>query len=98
MGDSDGKSKISPKKNASWEIIDVDPHTSPSSHQFQVFSHSPTLKFRLSWCSEPAGAMVERPRPLMPRDNGLDGTYLRREKQKKEKSVKVAKSNEKVTR
>ena len=35
-------------------------------------------------------------RPLMPRDNGLDGTYLRREKQKKEKSVKVAKSNEKV--
>ena len=32
----------------------------------------------------------------MPRDNGLDGTYLRREKQKKEKSVKVAKSNEKV--
>ena len=37
-------------------------------------------------------------RPLMPRDNGLDGTYLRREKQKKEKSVKVAKSNEKVSK
>ena len=34
----------------------------------------------------------------MPRDNGLDGTYLRREKQKKEKSVKVAKSNEKVSK
>ena len=32
----------------------------------------------------------------MPRDNGLDGSYVRREKQKKEKSVKVAKSNEKV--
>ena len=35
-------------------------------------------------------------RPLMPRDNGLDGSYVRREKQKKEKSVKVAKINEKV--
>jgi polycomb protein SUZ12 len=41
MTDSDGKSKISPKKNASWEIIDVDPtSTNPSDHQFQVFSHN----------------------------------------------------------
>ena len=30
---------------------------------------SPTLKFRLSWSNEPAGPMVERPRPLMSRDN-----------------------------
>jgi len=102
MTDSDGKSKISPKKNSSWEIIDVDPNsTSPSQHQFQVFSHSPTLKFRLSWCSEPAGSMVERPRPLMPRDNGQDAAYLRREKAKKkglEKSLVGSKTGEKPTR
>ena len=30
---------------------------------------SPTLKFRLSWSNEPAGPLVERPRPLMSRDN-----------------------------
>jgi len=102
MTDSDGKSKISPKKNASWEIIDVDPtSTNPSDHQFQVFSHSPTLKFRLSWCSEPAGAMVERPRPLMPRDNGQDAAYLRRDKaskQHQEKNLTGTKSGEKPTR
>ena len=39
------------------------------SDQFDVFDSSPTLKFRLSWSSESAGAMVERPRPLMPRGN-----------------------------
>ena len=46
--------------------------------------------FRLSWCSEPAGPLVERPRPLMPRDNSLDTNYVRsRDKQKKEKSLKT---------
>ena len=42
--------------------------------------------------------MVERPRPLMPRDNSLDGNYIRqRDKQKKEKMVKTSqKSQEKV--
>ena len=61
--DCEGKSnKISPqKKSSSWEIIDAET-AAMSSQQFQVFSHSPTLKFRLSWSSEPAGAMVERPR------------------------------------
>ena len=93
MSDCEGKSnKISPqKKNSSWEIIDAET-AAMSSQQFQVFSHSPTLKFRLSWSSEPAGAMVERPRPLMPRDNGLEAAYSRREKQKKEKSVKRQRS------
>jgi polycomb protein SUZ12 len=38
--------------------------------QLDVFGNSPTLKFRLCWSSEPAGSMVERPHPLMPRDNG----------------------------
>ena len=37
--------------------------------QFNVFGNSPTLKFRLHWSPEPAKGMVERPRPLMPRDN-----------------------------
>ena len=93
MADCEGKSnKISPqKKSSSWEIIDAET-AAMSSQQFQVFSHSPTLKFRLSWSSEPAGAMVERPRPLMPRDNGLEAAYTRREKQKKEKSVKRQRS------
>merc|ERR1719464_419457 len=93
MADCEGKSnKISPqKKSSSWEIIDSET-AAMSSQQFQVFSHSPTLKFRLSWSSEAAGAMVERPRPLMPRDNGLEAAYTRREKQKKEKSVKRQRS------
>ena len=41
---------------------------------------SPTLKFRLSWSSEPAGPLVERPRPLMPRDNSQDLGTLRKDK------------------
>ena len=93
MADTDGKSKISPKKSASWEIIDSDTATL-STHQFQAFTHSPTLKFRLSWSSEPAGAMVERPRPLMPRDNcGLEAgggqARNRLEKTRKEKQQQV---------
>ena len=59
---ADTATKILPnKKNSSWEIIDAET-ASMSSSQFSVFSHSPTLKFRLSWCSEAAGALVERPR------------------------------------
>ena len=63
LGDTaDTATKILPnKKNSSWEIIDAET-ASMSSSQFSVFSHSPTLKFRLSWCSEAAGALVERPR------------------------------------
>ena len=41
---------------------------------------SPTLKFRLSWSSEPAGPLVERPRPLMPRDNSQDLGTVRKDK------------------
>ena len=59
---ADTATKISPnKKNSSREIINAET-ASMSSSQFSVFSHSPTLKFRLSWCSEAAGALVERPR------------------------------------
>lgn len=41
---------------------------------------APTLKFRLSWSNEPAGALVERPRPLMPRDNAQDLVTLRKDR------------------
>ena len=78
-----GKNRRSPSKSASWEIIDVEPGSSidgNSANQFNVFSSSPTLKFRLSWSSEQAGPMVERPRPLMARDNAQDAAYLRSDK------------------
>jgi len=89
MAESEGKSRKSPSKTASWEIIDVE--AGNSSEQFQVFTHSPTLKFRLSWSSEQAGPMVERPRPLMPRDNGQDSSYLRQEKIQERRSPAKAK-------
>ena len=78
-----GKNRRSPSKSSSWEIIDVEPGSSidgNSANQFNVFSSSPTLKFRLSWSSEQAGPMVERPRPLMARDNAQDAAYLRSDK------------------
>lgn len=81
--EEEGRNRKSPSKSASWEIIDVEPGSSidgSSANQFNVFSSSPTLKFRLSWSSEQAGPMVERPRPLMARDNAQDAAYLRRDK------------------
>ena len=83
MAEEEGRNRKSPSKSASWEIIDVEPGSSidgSSANQFNVFSSSPTLKFRLSWSSEQAGPMVERPRPLMARDNAQDAAYLRRDK------------------
>jgi hypothetical protein len=38
-----------------------------SDDQLEIFESSATVKFRLSWAREPAGALVERPRPLMTR-------------------------------
>ena len=55
--------KISQKKSASWE-------TKPSiemNDQVDIFDNFPSVKFRLSWTREPAGPLVERPRPLMTR-------------------------------
>ena len=55
--------KCSPKKNSTWE-------TKPpgeNDDQLEIFENSPSLKFRLSWTREPAGPLVERPRPLMSR-------------------------------
>ena len=48
---------------------------------------SPTLKFRLSWSNEPAGPLVERPRPLMSRDNSDLGTN------RKEKGYRNSRGN-----
>ena len=42
--------------------------------QFDIFGCCPTIKFRLQWSGEAAGPLVERPRPLMPRDNSMDVT------------------------
>ena len=50
---------------------------------------SPTLKFRLSWSNEPAGPMVERPRPLMSRENSDLGTTTNR----KDKSYKSSRGS-----
>lgn len=68
LAEMENNSRISPKKNSTWENITIDKEKAVY-QQFDVFGNSPTLKFRLSWSSESAGAMVERPRPLMPRDN-----------------------------
>ncbi|XP_023328013.1 polycomb protein suz12-B [Eurytemora carolleeae] len=59
--------RFSPKKSASWELIDLDNTDKSVCDEFNKFSTNSTLKFRLSWASESAGTLVERPRPLMPR-------------------------------
>jgi len=88
MGPDDNEDrKISPKK-ASWEFIDVEGTDKTAAAEFTKFNESATVKFRLSWASETAGAYVERPRPLMPRENGTDASFVRREKtKKKERTV-----------
>ena len=57
---------------------------------------SPTLKFRLSWSSEPAGSLVERPRPLMPRDNTQDLVTLRKDKCSRTSRGNTASNNSSV--
>jgi polycomb protein SUZ12 len=39
-----------------------------------VFSKGPTLKFRLSWTTEPSNGLVDRPKPLRPQDHSLDSS------------------------
>merc|ERR1719193_1355976 len=81
LPDDQDEKRFSPKKSATWEIIDVE---NSEKEEFVKFSCSCTLKFRLSWSSEKAGTLVERPRPLMPRENCQESNY-RREKVKKDK-------------
>ncbi len=64
------KAKMDQKlKNSTWENITIDKSDMAVYQQFNAFANSPTLKFRLYWSSESSTGMVERPRPLMPRDN-----------------------------
>lgn len=39
-----------------------------------MFSKGPTLKFRLSWTTEPSSGLVDRPKPLCPQDHSLDSS------------------------
>ncbi|XP_053594870.1 polycomb protein suz12-B isoform X2 [Microplitis demolitor] len=58
--------RSSPKKHSSWEpIVDI-----KESGPFEVFSLSPTLKFRLSWTVEPSNGLVDRPTLIHPIPNG----------------------------
>jgi len=84
LPDDQDEKRFSPKKSATWEIIDVENSEKNVKEEFVKFSCSCTLKFRLSWTSEKAGTLVERPRPLMPRENCQESNY-RREKVKKDK-------------
>jgi len=99
MAEEDGKARRSPGKAATWEVVDVEPGA--GGDHFHVFSSSPTLKFRLSWSSESAGPMVERPRPLLPREAGTH-PCPRREKPssngKAGRGKAGGKGGEKVTR
>ncbi|XP_034951843.1 polycomb protein suz12-B isoform X2 [Chelonus insularis] len=58
--------KSSPKKHSSWEsIVDI-----KECGPFEVFSRGPTLKFRLSWTTEPSNGLVDRPTLIHPLPNG----------------------------
>ncbi|XP_046751712.1 polycomb protein suz12-B isoform X1 [Diprion similis] len=58
--------RASPKKHSSWECITEIKECGP----FEVFSRGPTLKFRLSWTTEPSNGLVDRPPPIHPLPNG----------------------------
>ncbi|XP_012268132.1 polycomb protein suz12-B isoform X2 [Athalia rosae] len=58
--------RASPKKHSSWECITDIKQCGP----FEVFSRGPTLKFRLSWTTEPSNGLVDRPVPIHPLPNG----------------------------
>jgi len=85
----DEDKKFSPRKTAAWEFVDIENTDRGAAREFNKFRDNCTLKFRLSWSTESAGSHVERPRPLMPRENGQDSSFLRREKEKKESKVKT---------
>ncbi|XP_063976652.1 polycomb protein suz12-B [Diachasmimorpha longicaudata] len=58
--------RSSPKKHSSWETISDIKECGP----FEVFSRGPTLKFRLSWTTEPSNGLVDRPSLIHPLPNG----------------------------
>lgn len=52
--------RSSPKKHSSWETIADIKDCEP----FNMFRQGPTLKFRLSWTTEPSNGLVDRPIPI----------------------------------
>ncbi|XP_032664577.1 polycomb protein suz12-B isoform X1 [Odontomachus brunneus] len=58
--------RSSPKKHSSWESLPDIKNCEP----FEVFSAGPTLKFRLSWTTEPSNGLVDRPTPIHPIPSG----------------------------
>ncbi|XP_014473293.1 PREDICTED: polycomb protein suz12-B isoform X2 [Dinoponera quadriceps] len=58
--------RSSPKKHSSWESLPDIKNCEP----FEVFSTGPTLKFRLSWTTEPSNGLVDRPAPIHPIPSG----------------------------
>lgn len=58
--------RSSPKKHNSWESVPDIKNCEP----FEVFSAGPTLKFRLSWTTEPSNSLVDRPAPIHPLPSG----------------------------
>ncbi|GLH02209.1 Polycomb protein suz12-B [Gryllus bimaculatus] len=59
----------SPKKHSSWETIgDIKDVSYLECGPFEVFSKGPTLKFHLSWTTEPSNGLVDRPKPLQAAD------------------------------
>lgn len=58
--------RSSPKKHSSWETVADIKDCEP----FNMFRQGPTLKFRLSWTTEPSNGLVDRPSPIPPIPNG----------------------------
>ncbi|EZA48190.1 polycomb protein suz12-B isoform X1 [Ooceraea biroi] len=52
--------RASPKKHSSWETVADIKDCEP----FEMFRQGPTLKFRLSWTTEPSNGLVDRPTPI----------------------------------
>ncbi|XP_067206801.1 polycomb protein suz12-B [Linepithema humile] len=58
--------RFSPKKHSSWEtVVDI-----KDCEPFEMFRQGPTLKFRLSWTTEPSDDLVDRPMPIPQIPNG----------------------------
>ncbi|XP_018340905.1 PREDICTED: polycomb protein suz12-B isoform X1 [Trachymyrmex septentrionalis] len=52
--------RSSPKKHSCWEtMVDI-----KECEPFDMFRQGPTLKFRLSWTTEPSNGLVDRPMPI----------------------------------
>lgn len=65
----------SPKKLSNWETISEIPEKAKhesKSKPFEIFQHSPTLKFKLCWTQEPSPPTVERPMPYTKSNDNIE--------------------------